>query len=205
MTVFDRQWWEERYRSAPALWSGRANAQLVAEVAELPPGRALDAGCGEGGDAFWLAERDWDVVAVDISTVALDRAAAEAERRGLSGRIRFEQADLTAWTPTGRYDLVTAAFLHPPSAVRGPLYARLAGAVAPGGTLLLVQHDPSDAAVVPRPDLPDLYATAEELAADLDPEQWDIITTAARPRTVHHPEHGGEVTVHDAVLVARRH
>ena len=54
---FDEASWEERYRIAPALWSGRANPQLVAEAADLPPGRALDAGSGEGGDALWLAGR----------------------------------------------------------------------------------------------------------------------------------------------------
>ena len=203
MSVFDQHWWEERYRSAPTLWSGHANAQLVAEAAGLPPGTALDAGCGEGGDALWLAERGWRVDGVDISTVALARGAAEAQRRGLTDRIRWEHADLTAWTPVGRYDLVTASFLHPPSATRDPLYARLARAVAPGGTLLLVQHHPSDAEVVPRPDLPDLFVTAEELAAGLDARAWDVLTED-RARTAAHPD-GHEVTVHDAVLVARRH
>jgi SAM-dependent methyltransferase len=201
VTVFDQAWWEERYRSAPVLWSGHANAVLVAEVAELAPGTALDAGCGEGGDAMWLAGRGWQVDAVDISTVALERGAAEAGRRGLRDRIRWHQADLTAWTPAGRYDLVTASFLHPPSATRGPLYARLAAAVAPGGTLLLAQHHASDAEVVPRPDLPDLFVTAEQLAEPLDPAQWDV-TAEDRPRTASH--HGAEVTVRDAVLVARR-
>jgi SAM-dependent methyltransferase len=203
-TVFDQEWWEERYRSAPSLWSGHANAVLVAEVSDLPPGTALDAGCGEGGDALWLAERGWRVDAVDLSTVALGRAAAEAERRGLADRIRWAQADLADWIPAGCYDLVTASFLHPPSATRRQLYTRLAAAVVPGGTLLLAQHDPSDVGVVPRPDLPDLYATADDLAADLDPQQWDVVAAEARPRAAHHPEHGAAVTVHDAVLVARR-
>lgn len=201
--VFDQQWWEERYRSAPSLWSGHANAVLVAEVGDLAPGRALDAGCGEGGDALWLAERGWLVDAVDISTVALGRGEAEATRRGLADRIRWRHADLTTWTPDERYDLVTTAFLHPSSAVRAALFGRLGGAVAPGGLLLIAQHDPSDAAVVPRPDLPDLYATAAQLATDLDADQWEVLTAEARPRAAHHPD-GGEVTVHDAVLVARR-
>jgi SAM-dependent methyltransferase len=204
VTVFDQAWWENRYRSAPSLWSGHANAVLVAEVAGLAPGTALDAGCGEGGDALWLAEHGWRVDAVDLSTVALARAETEAVRRGIADRIRWQQADLTAWTPSGSYDLVTASFLHPSSAVRSQLYRRLGEAVAPGGILLVAQHDPSDAAVVPRPDLPDLYATVEQLAADLDPARWEVLVAEARPRTAHHPEHGGEVTVRDVVLVARR-
>lgn len=190
MTVFDQQWWEERYRSAPALFSGRVNPQLAVEAADLPPGRALDAGCGEGADALWLAERGWDVLAVDISTVALDRAAADAERRGLAGRVRFEQADLTRWTPAGRFDLVTCSYVHATEAVRGALYARLAGAVATGGTLLLVQHDPREGAAV-HPELLDMFATAEELAADLDPAMWDVVTAAVRPRAAHRHEQEG--------------
>ncbi len=185
MTVFDQQWWEERYRSAPALFSGRVNPQVALEAADLPPGRALDAGCGEGADALWLADRGWDVLAVDISTVALDRAATDAERRGLSGRVRFEQADLTRWTPAGRFDLVTCSYVHATEAVRGALYARLAGAVAPGGTLLLVQHDPREGADV-HPELLDMFATAEELAAELDPAAWDVVAAGLRPRAARH-------------------
>ncbi len=201
--VHDQQWWEERYRSAQMLFSGHANTQLIAEAAGLPPGRALDAGCGEGGDALWLAEHGWQVEAVDISTVALGRAAEAAERRGLAGRIRFQQADLADWTPSGEYDLVSSFYVHPPTAARGRLYAKLAAAVAPAGILLLVQHDPHEAAVA-HPDLTDLLATPEQLAAELDPRQWDILTVATRPRKTSHLDHGAEVLAHDAVLVARR-
>ena len=201
---WDEDWWDERYRSAPARWSGRPNAVLVAEVIDASPGTALDAGAGEGGDALWLAERGWRVDAVDLSSVALDRGAAEAERRGLAERIRWRQADLVDWTPDATYDLVTTSFLHLPEGMRRPLYARLAAAVAPGGRLLITQHDPSDAAVVPRPERPDLYATAAELAVDLDPAAWEVVVAEARPRTATHPDDGREVTVHDAVLHARR-
>ena len=79
MSAFDRETYDELYRSAPALWSGRPNRQLVVEAEELPPGTALDAGSGEGGDALWLAERGWRVLAVDFSAVAVERAAARAD------------------------------------------------------------------------------------------------------------------------------
>lgn len=201
--VHDQQWWEERYRSAPMLFSGHANTQLIAEVASLPPGRALDAGCGEGGDALWLAGHGWQVDAVDISTVALGRAAEAAEHLGLAGRIRFQQADLTDWNPSSEYDLVSSFYVHPPSAARAELYAKLAAVVAPAGILLVVQHDPHEAAVA-HPDLADLLATPEQLAAGLDPRQWDILTVATRPRETGHLDHEAEVMAHDAVLVARR-
>lgn len=203
MDVFDQRWWDEQYASAPALFSGEANAQLVAEVAALPPGRALDAGCGEGGDAIWLAEHGWGVVAVDISPVALGRAAAEARRRGLADRIRFEQADLTTWTPSGSYDLVTSSYLHPAGAARTSVYATLAELVAPGGTLLIVLHDPSEAAAT-HPDLADRLATPSEVAAALDPAQWDVVTATTRSRRTRHGDHGDHSERTDAVVVARR-
>lgn len=201
--VWDRAWWDERYRSVPALFSGRPNAVLVAEAAELRPGTALDAGAGEGGDALWLADRGWRVDAVDISTVALERGAAEADRRGIADRITWQQADLVEWTPERAYDLVTTSFLHLPDGMRKPLYARLAAAVARGGTLVIAQHDPSDTGI-PRPHRPELFATAPQLAADLDPAQWDVLVAETRSRQTTHPEDGREVTVRDAVLVARR-
>src|SRR5437764_9483332 len=46
--------WDARYNEPDgALWSGRPNGRLAAEVADLEPGRALDIGCGEGADAIY--------------------------------------------------------------------------------------------------------------------------------------------------------
>ncbi len=141
---FTAAYWDDRYGTAERIWSGAPNAQLVAEVTDLPPGTALDAGCGEGGDAHWLAGRGWRVTALDVSEVALRRAAAHAPAEA-ADRIRWQQADFTAWEPDGAvFDLVSAQFLHFPSALRKRVYARLAAAVAPGGTLLIVAHEPSE-------------------------------------------------------------
>ncbi|MBO0899259.1 class I SAM-dependent methyltransferase [Cellulomonas sp. zg-ZUI199] len=196
--TLDPAWWEERYRSQDRLWSGRVNASLVQLASDLPPGTALDAGAGEGGDAVWLAERGWRVTAVDASRTALDRGAAEAARRGLD--VTWVQADLRTWVPSQRYDLVTSHYLH---AEGGRGWHWLADAVAPGGTLLVVGHDPSDLdGPVPRPHLARLGHTADQVAADLDPTQWASIEPQVLVRTI--PHDGVEVTVRDAVLVARR-
>ena len=69
------QYWEERYSTATQVWSGRANASVVAVASELTPGTALDLGCGEGGDSLWLAEQGWRVTGVDISPTAVRRGA----------------------------------------------------------------------------------------------------------------------------------
>src|SRR6201999_1068924 len=94
------------------VWSGRVNVQFADLVSDLPPGRALDLGCGEGGDAVWLAERGWHVTAVDVSETALARAKAEAKTRGMLDRIDFQRHDLSDSFPDGSFDLASAQFLH---------------------------------------------------------------------------------------------
>jgi len=204
--LWDAAFWDERYSSSDALWSGHVNQVVRDEVAELPAGRALDVGCGEGGDALWLAGRGWEVLGVDVSRVALERAAARARETGLAGRTTWERRDLLEWTPAqASYDLVSVAFVHLATDDRRDVYAGLAGAVAPGGTFLVAAHHPRDLGVVPRPPHPELYFTAEELAEALleGPGLWDIVTADARPRPEHHPG-GHPVTLHDTVLRARR-
>jgi thioredoxin reductase/SAM-dependent methyltransferase len=199
--------WEEQYRTHPKLWSGRPNPPLVEHAAGLAPGSALDVGCGEGGDAIWLAERGWRVTAVDLSTTALERAAGHAAAAGadVAARIEWQRADATAGLPVADpYDLVTSHFMHLHGDERRKLFAQLASAVARGGTLLIVGHDNSDLATAARrPHAPDMFFTAEEVASSLDPGDWEVVVAEARPRAAH--AHEGDVaTVHDAVVVARR-
>jgi 2-polyprenyl-3-methyl-5-hydroxy-6-metoxy-1,4-benzoquinol methylase len=197
--------WDERYRAGGPLWSGEPNPQLIAEVADLPSAAALDAGCGEGADAIWLAEHGWNVTAVDFSTVALDRAAAQARATGVDGRIRWVPADLLTWVPPeSSYDLVTAQFVHVPADQRRTVHRRLAGAVTPGGTLLLVEHSPRDLnTTAKRPRDATLFTTASDIGAVLDPREWEIVVSEARPRQAPDPS-GVMITVHDEILRARR-
>jgi SAM-dependent methyltransferase len=200
---FTAAYWDERYGTAERIWSGAPNTQLVAEIADAAPGTALDAGCGEGGDAHWLAGRGWRVTALDVSEVALRRAAAHAPA-GVADRIRWQQADFATWEPNGAvFDLVSAQFLHFPGELRARVYARLAAAVAPGGTLLIVCHEPSELHTGMGHDHPpDMFVTAEQLAADLDPAVWEVLVTDTRPRVAQ--VDGREVPISDAVLRARR-
>src|ERR1700738_3548715 len=110
-----QDFWDARYGSAEAIWSGNPNPQLVAQVADLRPGTALDVGSGEGADAIWLAERRWQVTGIDVSTVALERAAllAAAAGQDVADRITWQQADILTWDPAQRqFDLVSAQFMH---------------------------------------------------------------------------------------------
>ncbi|MGO4385467.1 class I SAM-dependent methyltransferase [Specibacter sp. RAF43] len=200
---FDETYWNERYGEGAAVWSGHPNPQLVAEASTLPPGTALDAGCGEGADAAWLAGQGWQVTGVDFSQVALDRAAAHVGDDAVSGRITWARHDLVSWTPPrAAFDLVSAQYMHLPRAEREPLFARLADAVAPGGTLLLVGHAGSDLHFAARlHQHPDLSFTPEEVAATLEPSRWRVLVAESRPR----PGTGrGQDTIQDTVLRAVR-
>jgi SAM-dependent methyltransferase len=199
-----REYWDERYGGG-RVWSGNPNSLLVRYAAELPPGVALDVGSGEGGDVLWLAGRGWTVTGADISPVALAGAAELAGRAGpqIAGRITWQQADILTWAPPERhFDLVSAQYLHLPPPARESLHQRLAAAVRPGGTLLVAAHHPADLETVPRPLPPELFATGEQMAAVLDPAQWDI-ETGAPEREAAGPD-GQPVTLRDAVLRAVR-
>lgn len=200
--MFSQEFWDERYGSAERIWSGDPNPLLVATATGLAPGAALDVGCGEGADAIWLASRGWKVTAVDVSPVALDRAARHAAEAGVD--VTWRPADVMSWEPEpARYDLVSAQFVHLPRPAREALHRRLAAAVRPGGTLLIVGHHPSDLeTTIGRPRLPHLMYTAEEIAAVLDPAEWDVHPSApSRPAT--DPD-GRTITIHDALLRAVR-
>lgn len=203
---FSQEYWDERY-GAERVWSGHPNAQLVRYTADLRPGAALDVGCGEGADVLWLAARGWTVTGVDISAVALRRCAELAEQTGaeIAARTEWQQADLLTWAPdAGRYDLVSAQFIHLPGPARESLHRRLAAAVRPGGMLLVVGHHPADMEVesMQRPHLPGMFATAEQMAEVLAPAEW-AIETAAPQRQAKDPD-GNDVTITDAILRAVR-
>ncbi|WP_432991670.1 class I SAM-dependent methyltransferase [Dactylosporangium sp. CA-233914] len=189
--------WDARYRAQDRLFSGNPNGVLVTEAAALPPGRALDAGCGEGADALWLAARGWTVTAMDIAPTALARAA-EAD---VEGRVTWTESDLsTTSPPPGIFDLVSIQYfpLAPEpdhKALRG-----LLDAVAPGGTLLFVTHDLSDLPDPAEFDKAGYYWPQD--VADLLDDTWTIVTNGQRPRTT--PPPPGTHHRHDLVLRARR-
>lgn len=209
--AFDEEFWDERYGGKGSVWSGNPNPQLVAETARLnitstaARKSALDVGCGEGADSVWLAEQGWQVTGVDISSVALRRARDHAATLPLAGSIAWEHHDLLLWTPqASSFDLVNAQFMHLPRNDRERVYHHLAAAVALDGTLLIVGHSASDAlAGAHRPDNPELFFTASEAAAKLEPARWRVEVAESRPR-LDKGHDGASITVHDEVMRAVR-
>jgi SAM-dependent methyltransferase len=199
------QLWDDRYRSRPRIWSGRPNPQLVAEASGLNPGSALDLGCGEGADALWLASRGWRVTALDVSAVALERAAAHAREAGQDGSIEWVQQDLASWVPDRQYELVSAQFLHSTLLPWQQALQLAAAAVRTGGTLLVVGHHPDGLPSWGNHHSLEQYYTAEEVAQELRIEapEWRLDVVDSRLRNATGPD-GEAAELTDAVLRATR-
>ncbi|MEU0495776.1 class I SAM-dependent methyltransferase [Mycobacterium sp. NPDC006124] len=209
MSVHDdetvRKFWDSHYAERERIWSGRVNAQLPGILAGVTPGHALDLGCGEGGDAVWLAENGWQVTAVDVADTAIGRAEAAAEARGVRDRIAFERHDLSDSFPEGTFDLISAQFLHSTVRLERPqILRRAAAAVTVGGLLVVVDHaaPPPFSKKVPH-DHP--FPTPAEVLAELDlpDEHWDRVRVEVVEREGTDPD-GQPFTWRDNVMVLRR-
>lgn len=202
-SVFEPSGWDERYAGDEPIWSGRPNAQLVAEVSGLEPGTALDVGCGEGGDVVWLAQQGWRVTGADFSRSGLARAARHVAQAGLADRVDWWLVDAREFAADGRrYDLVTTHFLHPPDGGMVEVTRRIAEAVAPGGRLLVVGHAPTPefTARMPATHLRAMFHAADLLAGL--PGDFEVLVAEDRPRVT--TRDGETLHVSDATLVARR-
>ena len=203
----DESDWDHRY-SGDRLWSGNPNGTLVAEVAHLSPGTALDVGAGEGGDAVWLAEQGWQVTANDISGRALERISAAAQDRGLDVTVlRADANDVDGFGPM-EFDLVSAQYASIHRTPDGRGIDNVLSAVGPGGTLVVVGHDlepmrvPIDANQHSRPFDPDAYLGVDAFySAIRELPDWDVQVHETRPRP---PGASSSRHVDDVVLRARR-
>ena len=219
--AFDRSYWDQHYRDSDtgahgSAGAGAPNPHLVRETAALTPGAALDAGCGEGAEALWLAEQGWEVTGADIASDALRRARSQAAGSASSGRVRWVEADLGSWEPGRRFDLVTTHYAHP-AMPQLDFYDRVAGWVATAGTLLIVGHlqdgrshghdeepghPPAHDGVQPARPPRGATVTASDITGRLDESQWEVVTAEERSRTV--TRGGVEVPLHDVVVRATR-
>lgn len=202
------EFWEERYAGATAVWSGRVNQTLAELVQPLSPGSALDLGCGEGGDAIWLASRGWAVTGVDISQTAISRATAAATARDLTlDQAVFVTADLTEWMADAdaEYDLVVASFLQSPVGLdRGHVLREAARRVAPGGHLIFISHAaPPPWMTGHRPATAFPQPEGELAELQLDVNNWLTMIAEIRTRVVKTPE-GDQASLEDTVVMVRR-
>ena len=202
---FDRSFWEERWAQvlrehADEVASRRPNPHLVAEFPDgVEVGCALDAGCGHGAEAIWLASRGWRVTAIDFSAAALEHGRGMAEEVGadVAERIEWVEGDLGMWQPPARhFDLVISLYVHVAGSVRA-MVTRLASGVVTGGTLFLVGHLPADPATgEASPAAGQNQVTIEDAIEALHPREWNVVMAELRS----HPGGGGV----DAVVRATR-
>lgn len=205
---FDKDYWErhwqERGTGSAAATDAVPNPHVVREAADLVPGTALDAGCGTGAEALWLAERGWKVVGADISAAVLAEASAQAAARSLAGAVSWVETDLVSWEPEQQFDLVATSYAHP-AMPQLAFYRRLSAWVAPGGTLLIVGHLHAHSAEDRHGDArqrPPVEATAdpEGITAQLDSAVWRILTAEERSSTPP-GHHGGHAPALNDVVV----
>lgn len=205
---FDKDYWErhwqERRTGSAAAPEAVPNPHVVREAADLVPGTALDAGCGTGAEALWLAERGWKVLGADISAAALAEASAQAAARSLAGEVSWVEADLVSWDSEQQFDLVVTSYAHP-SIPQLAFYRRLSTWVAPGGTLVIVGHLHAHSAADRHGDAgqrPPVEATAdpEGITAQLDSAVWRILTAEERSSTPP-GHHGGHAPALNDVVV----
>jgi SAM-dependent methyltransferase len=195
--------WDAWYRERDeAMWSGRPNGRLVAEVADLAPGRALDVGCGEGGDAIWLAKHGWAVTAIDISDVAIARAAEGARLSGVA--VDWVVGDaLRTRLPARSFDLVSMQYPALPKGAGDTAVWTLLETTRPGGLLLAVYHDLDDEHrehLKSRAADPADYVDADDLRRLLG-DDFSVELHAVEPRIDPPP---GTPHIADIVLRARR-
>lgn len=192
---FDREFWEAHWREGGEALPPHP---VLAEIAGLEPGTALDAGSGEGAEARWLARRGWEVTATDISSEALARAAGRTAVDGPP--ITWIEADLTTWEPAGEFDLVATFYAHP-TIPQLDFYARIADWVAPGGTLLIVGHHHARGRGHAHPEAAVVDPTS--IRAMLPADVWAVRTAEVRDREMH-GRSGGTMVLSDVIVRAVR-
>ena len=207
----DARAWDERYAATDLVWSATPNRFVASELASLRPGRALDLAAGEGRNALWLAERGWQVTAVDFSRAGLDKGRTLQQRheRGAELRVDWVHADvLTYDAEPASYDLVLLAYLQLAADQRRTAVRRGFAALRAGGTFFVVAHDATNLTEgTGGPPDPAVLFTAEEVLGDLDGERFEVERAERVARQVAAPgsgthEHPGEVsrTAYDVLV-----
>lgn len=135
VTMYDESFWNERYAGDDYMYGTEPNS-FLAEHCSLLTGPVLSLSEGEGRNAVFLASRGLEVLGVDISKVALEKARKLAASRGVE--IKTLLADLATYEPeANHYGSVVSIFAHLPSAIRNRLYPLVEQSLKPGGILFL--------------------------------------------------------------------
>jgi len=136
--MYDEAFWNERYSTSGYLYGTEPNS-FLAEHSDLLRGPVLSLSEGEGRNAVFLAARGLEVLGVDISKVALEKAHQLAKSRGVE--IKTLVTDLATFEPeVNHYGAVISISAHLPSAVRNRLYPLIERSLRPNGIMLLESY-----------------------------------------------------------------
>ncbi len=197
--------WDAKYAKRPQRWSLEPNDRLVHEVGQLTPGRALDVGCGEGRNAIWLASKGWQVSAVDMSAIAIERGERRAGELGLS--IEWTVADFATLQLEPTFDLVIVVFLQTPADERREWMIGARSALRVGGTFLYIGHDRSNFDHGHGgPRYPEVLCTPQDIVRELPGFRIDTARVVERPVSIEsgHGPASETATALDAVVRAVR-
>lgn len=199
MHEFDKTYWEDHWTpdATHQADSMPVNPYLETETAHLPVGSALDAGCGTGTEAIWLAQHGWQVTGADISAAALATAADKSAAAALDEQLDWVETDVARWEPDRTWDLVVTNYAHPDTGQLA-LYQRIASWVAPGGTLLIVGHLHGHNHGGSHDHPEEATATLAGMTGLFSAPQWHIESSYEHRRTVHGGGH--DMQLHDVVV-----
>lgn len=134
--------WDQRYSSETYAYGTEPNGFLAAMFENLPNGRVLCLGEGEGRNAVWLAQQGREVTAMDASEVGLKKARRLAEAR--DAKITTVQADLADFDIEPRHwNVIVSIFCHLPPELRRDVHRRCVKGLRPGGVILLEAYTPA--------------------------------------------------------------
>jgi SAM-dependent methyltransferase len=202
MAVFGSEYWDERYASMPSVWGVEPNRWVAEQLADLPPGTAVDLACGEGRNAVWMAQRcGWRVYAVDFSAVAVEKGRELERRNPPDVGIEWFLGDVTEYVPPEPVDLALICYLQLPAAARRTTVRHAAESLAPGGTLLMIGHDSRNLTDgTGGPQDPAVLFTAGDIADDLS----GIDMRTVQAGEVFRPVAGAERPAIDALFRATK-
>ena len=200
--------WDDRYAATELVWSSGPNQFVEQALTDLPPGRALDLACGEGRNARWLAERGWQVTAMDFSAVAIEKGRRLGEQLpdDRAGRIDWQVGDALETPLPAELDLVVIAYLQVTASERSTVMRRAFAALAPGGTVFVIGHDTTNLTEgTGGPPDPAVLYNAADVLGDLADEPLEVIRAERVARTVEGvDEHGSDGTAWDVLVHVRR-
>jgi len=138
-----RAFWDRRYSAPEYIFGKQPNRFLLSQRALFRPGmRVLDVATGEGRNAVWLAQQGCEVLGIDISPLAIDKAKRLAAEHGVQVELQLADVRVWDWAP-GMFDAVVSIFIQfAAPGERSAVFEGMQRALRPGGVLIMQGYTP---------------------------------------------------------------